>query len=463
MRDDRAWHTPCIDPSVVKIVCVSALAALTCLACEAHIDTMSSAPDGAAPPAVGAAAPSNPAAGDPELRLDVAAGGAARTAPACAASVRLNSGQLALESPALQWLRGFGDDLFTSGLASDAAGNALLARSGAQLLKLDPAGTLLWSKPFGALVATDSSSNVYVAGTFSGALALGASELRAIGGADAYLVKLDPSGAVQYALALGGIEDDEAASLAVATNGDVVVSGPGMGTVKVDSDAHVAWAKSFYGHVALDSVGNAIVAGELTGSVDFGGGALSSAGGSDVFVVKLSPAGEHVFSRRFGDAAEQQRPQALAVDGANDLLVAGVFDGELDFGVGSLSLPAGTCPKEAWCKSAGFVAKLDALGAALWSVSLGPMRSVSDVALGSRDNAIVSGTLPGDVSPFHIPLLFELTSDGAQSWRRAEWPETGIGTGQRLALDACDDVFWSVSALPSLGADERAYLAKLTP
>src|SRR4051812_19602514 len=143
MRANRAWHVPCIDPSVVKIVRVSALAALTCLACEAHIDTMSSAPDRAAPPALGDATTSNPAAGDLELRLDDAAASTARTAPACAASLRLNSGQLAVESPAVQWLRGFGDNLLTSGLASDAAGNALLARSGAQLLKLDPAGTLL--------------------------------------------------------------------------------------------------------------------------------------------------------------------------------------------------------------------------------------------------------------------------------------------------------------------------------
>ena len=41
--------------------------------------------------------------------------------------------------------------------------------------------------------------------------------------------------------------------------------------------------------VAVDASGNVIVAGFFLGTVDFGGGALTSAGGSDIFVAKFGP------------------------------------------------------------------------------------------------------------------------------------------------------------------------------
>jgi hypothetical protein len=39
--------------------------------------------------------------------------------------------------------------------------------------------------------------------------------------------------------------------------------------------------------VAVDAAGNVIVAGELLGTVDFGGGALTSVGGTDIVIAKF--------------------------------------------------------------------------------------------------------------------------------------------------------------------------------
>jgi len=361
------------------------------------------------------------------------------------------------------WLRGFADRHEVSGVASDADGNTFLARSEAELVKFAPSGEPLWSKPFGSLVATDARGNAYVAGALTGTLTLGTDVLTAKGGTDAYVVKLDPNGHVLYGVTLGGLADEDVQSIAVDANENAIVSGHGLGTVKLDASANVVWTKNFYGYVALDSFGNAFLTGELNGTVDFGGGALHSAGGADIFVAKLSPSGEHIFSRRFGDAAAEQRGQAIAVDRSNNVLVSGVFDGEVDFGTGALSLPAGACSTEAWCQTAGFVTKLDARGNALWSVSRGPMRALSGVTADSRGNVVLSGALPGDVTPFHIPQLSELDADGAELWRRSEWPETGIGAGHDVVVDSCDNLLWSVSVLPSLGSDEQPYIAKLSP
>jgi hypothetical protein len=374
--------------------------------------------------------------------------------------MRDNSDGGPLAAGSTVWLKGFNDRLEITSIASDAEGNALLARSGVQTQKLDPNGTLLWSKSFGSLVATDRSGNAYVAGTLEGTLDIGKQLLRSNGGTDAYLIKLDPNGEVVHGVTLGGPDDDDVSSLAVDLDEDVVLSGNGLGTVKLDQDANMLWAKKFHGHVALDSESNTLLTGALTGTVDFGGGPLTSSGGADVFIAKLGPAGEHIFSLRFGDAAELQQGQAIAVDRWNDVIVGGIFEGAIDFGSGVLSLPR--CPEEVWCRTAGFVAKFDRQGRLLWSLPLEPMRALQGVAADSLRNVILSGALPGGVPPYRIPLVSELDAEGVRLWRRTEWPKTGIGTGHHVAVDPCDNVYWSLSALPVLGSNEQPYVTKLS-
>jgi hypothetical protein len=182
-----------------------------------------------------------------------------------------------------------------------------------------------------------------------------------------------------------------------------------------------------------------------------------------VFVVKLGPEGQHVFSRSFGDAGELQQGQAIAVDRADNLTIAGVFDGSLDFGAEPLALAPGSCPAEVWCKTSGFVAKLDPAGHTVWSKSRGPMRELARIATDSRDNLVLSGALPGGVTPFRQSYLSKLDSAGQELWRTAEWPGTGIGAGHWVAVGPCDDLIWSVSVRPTRDADETAFLARLAP
>jgi hypothetical protein len=59
---------------------------------------------------------------------------------------------------------------------------------------------------------------------------------------------------------------------------------------------HYLWSKRFgdtgYQNAtatAVDGAGNVLLTGNFVGTVDFGGGPLSSAGGYDIFVAKLSP------------------------------------------------------------------------------------------------------------------------------------------------------------------------------
>jgi hypothetical protein len=90
-------------------------------------------------------------------------------------------------------------------------------------------------------------------------------------------------------------------------------------------------ATAFANNVALmatvaDANGNIYLAGSFTGVANFGSYALTSAGGSDIFVAKWSPAtGSYAWAKRAGSTADEVA-SAVAVSG-NSLYVAGYFTG----------------------------------------------------------------------------------------------------------------------------------------
>lgn len=85
--------------------------------------------------------------------------------------------------------------------------------------------------------------------------------------------------------------------------------------------------------IAVGNDASTFVASHSATTIDFGGGRLTSAGGQDVFIAKLDAKGDHVWSRRFGDGAEQI-VGGLATVG-DRLLAAGYFAGTLDLGTGT--------------------------------------------------------------------------------------------------------------------------------
>ncbi len=87
--------------------------------------------------------------------------------------------------------------------------------------------------------------------------------------------------------------------------------------------------------VAIDANGDIVFVGIMGGRMDFGGGILQSFGGCDAFMVKLDPAGGHVWSRRFG-AAGLQEANLVALDASGRVSIAGGFSDAIDLGGGAL-------------------------------------------------------------------------------------------------------------------------------
>jgi hypothetical protein len=176
------------------------------------------------------------------------------------------------------------------------------------------------------------------------------------------------------------LEDPGGDVLLVGTfNGDAGFGGPvlpcaGLGDVFVaryDAAGNHRWSKGWGDAqdqtgvgLALDPAGDVFVTGNMRGVLDFGAptAALTSAGQADVFLAKLTSAGVPIWAKSFGDAGQQRvLGHPIAADGAGGVVLAGVFQGSLDLGGGHVLTAAGTASDDV------FLARFDGNGAALWA------------------------------------------------------------------------------------------------
>ncbi len=274
-------------------------------------------------------------------------------------------------------------------------------------------GDHVWSKRFGGVgsdlgrnVATDASNNVILAGHFRSSADFGGGPLTSAGVEDLYVVKLDPAGNHLWSKRFG------------------------------DGSNQLA------GGLAVDGAGNIIVASQSRGTIDFGGGPLTNMDNNDVFVAKLDPAGNHLWSKRFGDAA-QQYVEGVAVDAAGNVIITGSSNGTLDFGGGPIT-------------SAGFtdvfVAKLDADGNHLWSKGFGDgsFQEANAVTVDAAGNILLTGSVAGTTDFGGGPLmangvnafLVKLDPSGAHLWSHA-FGSMSQQEGRAIATDAAGNVYWA--------------------
>jgi hypothetical protein len=254
----------------------------------------------------------------------------------------------------------------------DFGGGAIIAEDGGFngfVAKLGSAGNQLWAKSLGDTaseqktigVTTDGAGNVYIVGYHQGSIDLGAGSMAAAAGEqNAYVAKLSSGGAFTWAKSWPSV-GATAVDVAVDAAGNVYVLGNFKGKasfggaefdagvandvflVKLDSAGNHVWSKAFGDPTGADEAtsialdGDAIVLfGAFMTKIDFGGGALTSSGGFDAFYAKLDKDGCEIQAAAFGDSV-LQRGETLAIDPAGNTLFGGSFDGTVDFGAGALS------------------------------------------------------------------------------------------------------------------------------
>jgi hypothetical protein len=88
--------------------------------------------------------------------------------------------------------------------------------------------------------------------------------------------------------------------------------------------------------VALSPAQNLVIGGVYGKSIDFGGGPLVSLGNEDLFFAVLDQDGNHVWSRRYGGEPDTGIPTSIAFGAPGVLFATGIFNGTIDLGGGPL-------------------------------------------------------------------------------------------------------------------------------
>ncbi|MBW2736624.1 MAG: hypothetical protein JRH20_29910 [Deltaproteobacteria bacterium] len=250
------------------------------------------------------------------------------------------------------------------------------------LASYDLNGAHRWSKRFigssydyAGRLAVDPSGNIAITGYLQGTTEFGGGPLISAGSFDVFVASYNPAGAHRWSKRMGGSSSDEGHAIAVDGAGNVAVSGYFGDTVDfgggalTSSDAnHDAflvsysptgahrWSKQFNtgpyetAHdMAIDSASNIIVTGHYKGTVGFGGAPLASTGDNDIFLLSYDSAGAHRWSKRFGGVLDDAG-MAVGIRGSGAVVVAGYFEGTVDFGGGALVSAGGVD---------GFILQLD--------------------------------------------------------------------------------------------------------
>jgi hypothetical protein len=180
-----------------------------------------------------------------------------------------------------------------------------------------------WSKSFGnsfsdvgSAVKADGSGNVYVTGRFITSVDFGGGVLSSAGNSsDIFLASYDTNGNHRWSKGFGSTSGDSSHGLAVDSSDNIYITGYFEGTVSfgglpvssvatgydcfiasLDSNGQHIWSKAFAGPsivggygLAVDGSGGVFATGMYFGTVDFGGGPITSKGSAEAFLFKLQP------------------------------------------------------------------------------------------------------------------------------------------------------------------------------
>ncbi len=175
------------------------------------------------------------------------------------------------------------------------------------ICKLDAAGNFLWANQTegeSSLVAVDSSGNSYMSGWFRDSVSFGEITLIGNGGIDIFICKLDTTGNYLWANMAGG--------------------------------TYYGWGEVVSDAIAVDNSGNSYMTGHFYYTAAFGNTTLTSSGEVDIFICKLDPDGNFIWAKQAG-GADYDWGRAVAVDSSGNCYVTGYFQGCASFGAISLT------------------------------------------------------------------------------------------------------------------------------
>lgn len=264
-------------------------------------------------------------------------------------------------------------NVFVTGVgwgAIEIAGHPVTSSRGLSdgfVAKLTPAGEFVWARAVGSSGYDFASSpaiapngDVVVSGyidAYGGAgtqAFFDGATISSVGGGDIFVARYRNDGTLLWARSAGGGGLDIAFGTVVDASGAAYVGGQFCGSAtfggisvsgaceqpvlaKYDVNGNVLWVTSPTANdrsrglgVALDSHQNAYLVGEFHGSLSFGSGTLTTAGGYDAFVAAFGPNGNSLWAKRAGGASDDFG-YAIAVAPDDAIFITGFFYGAAAF------------------------------------------------------------------------------------------------------------------------------------
>jgi hypothetical protein len=161
-------------------------------------------------------------------------------------------------------------------------------------------------------------------------------------------------GSLFSATQIKGTQDDGCGAVGSASTASTILT-------KRDASGTCLWSRDLPPGVSfsVDPMENVLIGVAFNGTVDFGGGPLTSAGTSDLAIAKLDASGAHLWSKSFGAAGSSVSDlSALGAVGDGGLALSASIGGAVDFGCGTVSATSGATT---------LFARFDAAGAVVYS------------------------------------------------------------------------------------------------
>jgi|GEM_PF-785217 len=229
------------------------------------------------------------------------------------------------------------------------------------IVKINPAGTLVWQKTFGGSnddnatgIVVDANGNIIVSATTKSNDGDVAGFLG--GSSDGWVIKLDGNGNKLWAKTIGGVFADEANALCIAQDGNYAVAGNtfsyvtgwryngDMMMIKLDKNGNQLIERAI-GSFELDKAYGITSTTDggfvLTGYVSAVGGDVSSPqfGVTDLWIVKIDAAGNKIWDKTFGSTGHDRGFAVVNIN--NNFLVAGYIANNASTGSASYIIQQG--------------------------------------------------------------------------------------------------------------------------
>jgi hypothetical protein len=238
------------------------------------------------------------------------------------------------------------------------------------ILKINTDGDLIWAKKFESDVSVgiktltfDATNDLVISGSYEGNAVFGQGiTAKALGGNDIFIAKMaSQDGIINYLKSIGGTDQEYANQHTTDQQGNIYLTGdfrqsidldPGIGAsnfssagltdiflLKLTSSGVFIWAKTYGGpgldsghSLAVDAGKNVILTGKFSDNISFDNHqkTFQSIGSTDIFLMKTNESGITLWANVYGNSGIDQGAQVIT--NKNGIIyLGGIFRGNVDF------------------------------------------------------------------------------------------------------------------------------------